>query len=204
MSLSPRLMVPLCAAILLSLAACSHGPAGLSQSTSPPSATAGAPASKPAPPMQPPPPTSDQRLAAALAQLGAKSGPRGEVLTLSGKALGPGASKLPSSVTTELQHVVAVLQDYPKADLMIDGYTDNRGSAQRNDRISLEHADAVKYALVKDGLEATRVTARGLGPADPVADNHTRAGREENRRTELVFSDSAGHFAAGESHKTSS
>ena len=82
--------------------------------------------------------------------------------------------------------MVTVLHEYPKTDLLIEGYTDNRGSEQWNNRLSLERAEAVQQALVAHGLSATRVRTVGLGSADPIADNGTREGREKNRRAELL------------------
>jgi len=188
-----------CAAVL-ALSACSHGSSSLSQAAQP----AAAPASKPAASLVPlPAPTPDERLAKALDRLGARHGARGEVLTLSSAEFGPGLTKLKANATTELQQVAKVLHDYPNADLLIEGYTDNRGNEHTDDKQSLERADAVKQSLMKDGLEVTRMTARGLGPADPVGDNKTPAGREENRRVELVFSDASGKFAASQGRSSS-
>lgn len=198
MRLSRHLLASSCAAVLLGLAACSHPSGSLGQA-------AAKPAAKPAEKLAPlPAPTTDERLALALDHLGARHGPRGEVLTLSSEHLGIAGAKLEPSVASELQQVVVVLRDYPKADVEIEGYTDNRGSKRVDDRLSFEHADTVKQTLIKDGLEATRLSAHGLGPDDPIADNHTRAGREQNRRVELVFSDSSGNFVSGQKRATSS
>jgi len=205
MRLSRYLLASSAAAMLLGLTACSHGSASLSQAMQPSAASSSAAKSSAnrAEKLAPlPAPTNDERLALALDHLGARHGPRGEVLTLSGEHLA--GAKLQSSVASELEHVAAVLRDYPKADVLIEGYTDSRGSKRIDDRLSLEQADTVKEALIKDGLEATRLSARGLGPDDPIADNHTRAGREENRRVELVFSDSSGNFAPAGKPSTSS
>lgn len=94
------------------------------------------------------------------------------------------------------RNMVTVLHDYPKTDLIIEGYTDNRGNEHRNDRLSLRRADAVRQALIARGVDEKRIRTRGLGSTNPVTDNHTGQGREENRRVELVFSDSAGRFAS--------
>lgn len=183
-------------ATLLSLTACSHSPWGAAQTTqaATPPAAAAKPAVTPIVPL--PAPTLDERLALALDRLGAKRGPRGEVLTLPDREFKHGQTQLELAAADELKHLVQVLRDYPKADLLVEGYTDNRGNEQRDERMSLERADVVKQTLVNDGVEATRISARGLGPADPIGDNATKAGREENRRVELVFSDSDGQFAA--------
>ncbi|HEV2286780.1 MAG TPA: OmpA family protein [Steroidobacteraceae bacterium] len=198
-----RLYSVLPCAAALALGACSHGSSSLTQAMQP-AAAAPAPAAKPAAALVPlPPPTSDERLTKALDQLGARHGARGEVLTLTSTEFGPGLTKLKANATAELQQVAKVLRDYPNADLLIEGYTDNRGNEHTNDKQSLERADAVKQSLMKDGLEVTRMTAHGLGPADPIGDNHTSAGREENRRVELVFSDASGKFAASQGHSAS-
>jgi outer membrane protein OmpA-like peptidoglycan-associated protein len=190
------LLMPACVATLLSLTACSHSPWGVTQTKQP--ATPPAAAAKPAaPPIIPlPAPTPDDRLALALAHLGAKPGPRGEVLTIPGHEFTHGQAKLQSAAADELKQLVTLLRDYPKADLIVEGYTDSRGNQHRGERMSLERADVVKQTLVNDGVEASRISAKGLGPADPIGDNATKAGREENRRVELVFSDSDGRFAA--------
>lgn len=183
-------------AMLLSLGACSHGPWGVAktaQAAAAPTAAAKPAAAQPMIPL--PAPTTDERLALALDHLGAKHGPRGEVLTLADREFTHGHTKLESAATKELKQLVQVLRDYPKADLIVEGYTDSRGSEHQDERMSLERADLVKQTLVNDGVAATRISARGLGPADPVGDNATKAGREENRRVELVFSDSGGRFA---------
>lgn len=138
----------------------------------------------------------DERLALALKHLGAQHGLQGEVLQLPNVSFGPGQAQFKAGTGTEVEQVVTLLRDYPKALLIIEGYTDNRGSEQLNDRLSLQRAKSVQQALVADGLNATRIRTRGLGSADPIADNDTREGRDKNRRVEVVFSNSAGTFAS--------
>jgi outer membrane protein OmpA-like peptidoglycan-associated protein len=140
--------------------------------------------------------TPDERLALALKHLGAQRGPQGEVLQLPNLSFGPSRAQFKAGTGTDVEQVVALLRDYPKALLLIEGYTDNRGSEQLNDRLSLQRAKSVQQALVADGLNATRIRMRGLGSTDPIADNGTREGRDKNRRVELVFSNSAGTFAS--------
>jgi outer membrane protein OmpA-like peptidoglycan-associated protein len=109
---------------------------------------------------------------------------------------GQARSKAGAGAGTDVTQVVALLHKYPNTLLLIDGYTDSRGSKALNDRLSLARAKSVEQALVADGLKATRIRTRGLGAADPIADNATRDGRDKNRRVELVFSNSAGTFAS--------
>jgi outer membrane protein OmpA-like peptidoglycan-associated protein len=161
----------------------------------PASASSSSTAASPSAP-SPPPATPDERLAVALRHLGAQSGPQGEVLRLPEVSFAPGQAEFKTGTGSDMQQVVALLRDYPNTLLIIEGYTDNRGSKQLNDRLALQRAKSLQQALVADGLKATRLRTRGLGPADPIADNDTREGREKNRRVELVFSNSAGTFAS--------
>lgn len=69
--------------------------------------------------------------------------------------------------------------------LMVEGHTDNVGSAASNQRLSQARAEAVRYALVKRGLPAERLTARGFGENKPLADNGSNEGRAKNRRIEF-------------------
>jgi outer membrane protein OmpA-like peptidoglycan-associated protein len=69
----------------------------------------------------------------------------------------------------------------------LDGYTDARGSRERNLKVSLLRAEALKKALVSRGVEKDRIEVKGLGPGNPVADNGTAAGRARNRRIEVVI-----------------
>jgi OOP family OmpA-OmpF porin len=69
--------------------------------------------------------------------------------------------------------------------IRVEGHTDNQGDAESNRRISQERAEAVKSYLVKKGVAAKRLEAKGVGPDRPVADNNTTKGREANRRIEF-------------------
>ncbi|MGH8232450.1 MAG: OmpA family protein, partial [Steroidobacteraceae bacterium] len=75
------------------------------------------------------------------------------------------------------------------------GHTDSRGSDSYNDALSQRRAEAVAQALESRGVDSSRIDAVGRGKALPVATNDTAAGRQQNRRVELVFSDTQGQFA---------
>ena len=81
--------------------------------------------------------------------------------------------------------------------VMIEGHTDSRGSDEYNEELSQRRAQAVEDALAFRGVDRDRVEAVGKGEGFPVASNDTRAGRQQNRRVEIVFSDQAGRFASG-------
>nr|WP_224080039.1 OmpA family protein [Cupriavidus laharis] len=68
----------------------------------------------------------------------------------------------------------------------VDGHTDDIGTAEYNQRLSLRRAEAVARVLVTAGFERRNIEVRGMGKRQPVADNRTAAGRAENRRASIV------------------
>jgi len=70
----------------------------------------------------------------------------------------------------------------------IQGYTDSVGSEDYNQALSERRAESVKSYLTAQGIGATRLTASGKGRSDPVADNDSASGRQQNRRVEVVIS----------------
>jgi outer membrane protein OmpA-like peptidoglycan-associated protein len=74
----------------------------------------------------------------------------------------------------------------PNIEVEIRGYTDNVGSKATNLKISAARANAVRNWLIMKGIDQRRITAKGLGPADPIGDNNVPAGRNMNRRVEFV------------------
>jgi outer membrane protein OmpA-like peptidoglycan-associated protein len=87
-----------------------------------------------------------------------------------------------------LDQVAKVLREHPEVDLMvIEGHTDNRGNAEANRKLSLARAESVKKYLVIEGVEESRLQARGFGPDQPIASNDTEKGRAANRRVEFII-----------------
>lgn len=106
-------------------------------------------------------------------------------VTLEGSSFASGSAELNKSAGEQLDKVVefaAVKQD---ANLTVTGYTDDRGDAQSNLKLSEARAEAVKAYLVQHGVAADRILARGEGAANPIADNKTAEGRAKNRRVEI-------------------
>lgn len=71
----------------------------------------------------------------------------------------------------------------------IQGHASSEGDAKRNKTLSDLRAKAVMAALVKDGVDASRMTAKGYGSEKPIADNKTEEGKEKNRRVEFLITD---------------
>jgi outer membrane protein OmpA-like peptidoglycan-associated protein len=86
-----------------------------------------------------------------------------------------------------LDELFSTLQAASGSRIEIGGHTDSRGRDSINLRISQQRADIIKSYLVKKGISADRITARGFGASEPVATNETEEGRQANRRTEVRF-----------------
>lgn len=85
----------------------------------------------------------------------------------------------------QLTEVLEYLQRHDELKAEIAGHTDNVGTDTHNLKLSQERAAAIRNYLINKGIKATRLTAKGYGAGQPVADNSTEAGRQLNRRTEL-------------------
>jgi outer membrane protein OmpA-like peptidoglycan-associated protein len=85
-----------------------------------------------------------------------------------------------------LNEIVKLLDGSPDLKLRVEGYTDNVGQAATNQALSEKRAQAVVSWLTAHGVDASRLAAKGLGQANPVADNATEEGRAKNRRVELA------------------
>ena len=81
--------------------------------------------------------------------------------------------------------VAQAMQTYPSLRVRVRGHTDNRGSAVRNQKLSLARAQAVKDFLVAEGVAAERIAVEGLGASEPIDTNQTAKGRANNRRIEF-------------------
>jgi len=102
---------------------------------------------------------------------------------------GTGAATLQPASEEQLTNIAAILRAYPQVKIRIGGYTDNTGDPAANLRLSEQRADNVMAELVRLGIDPARMTAKGYGAEDPIADNSTEEGRQKNRRISLRVTD---------------
>lgn len=81
---------------------------------------------------------------------------------------------------------VAGLEKWGNVNIEVAGHTDSRGSDEYNMVLSMERAEAVRNYLISKGIAADRLTSKGYGESQPIADNNTDEGRFKNRRVELI------------------
>ena len=132
--------------------------------------------------------TQAQQLQQELAALQAKQTDRGLVLTLGDVLFETGRADLRPGALRNLYPLVTFLQKYPERRVLIEGHTDNVGSESYNLDLSQRRADAVRDFLSQNGVNTAQIATRGYGKASPVASNDTAAGRQQNRRVELIIS----------------
>ena len=130
-----------------------------------------------------------------LADLQAKQTDRGVVVTMGDVLFDTGRATLKPGAVAVLDRLAAYLQANPQTRLLIEGHTDSTGSEATNEVLSQRRADAVASALIERGVSAQNLRAVGKGESLPVASNDTAAGRQQNRRVEVVLSDHDGRFA---------
>lgn len=132
-----------------------------------------------------------------LADLQAKQTDRGMVVTLGDVLFDTGQATLKPGADLAINRLATYLSANPDTKVMIEGHTDSRGSDSYNEALSERRADAVATVLESRGIPADRVQAVGRGKSFPVATNDSAEGRQQNRRVEIVFSDTSGRFAQG-------
>jgi len=136
-----------------------------------------------------------QALRQDLQSLQARDSARGPVVTLGGLLFAPGQATLYPGALRGVGQLAQVLQRHPQRRVLIEGFTDSQGPADANQALSQRRAEGVAQALVRQGVDATRIETQGHGEAYPVASNANAAGRQLNRRVEVLFSDEQGRIA---------
>lgn len=136
------------------------------------------------------------QLEADLAALQATKNDRGMTITLQDVVFDSGRAELQPGAMLTLDRLAEVLRNNPERRVQIEGFTDSQGGDAYNLDLASRRAAAVRSALVSRGVSIDRIEALAYGEAYPVATNDTAAGRQLNRRVEIVFSDAQGNVAA--------
>ena len=117
---------------------------------------------------------------------------RGLVMTLGDVLFDVNQADLKPGGILTVEKLAAFLAEYPGRRVMIEGFTDSTGAAEYNQALSERRALAVRTALLEKGIKSDRIEFRGYGKQYPVASNDTAAGRQLNRRVEIIISDETG------------
>ena len=113
---------------------------------------------------------------------------RGLIVSLSDVLFDFNQASLKPGAREKLAKVSGILLAYPTLHMNVEGHTDSIGTDEYNLKLSQRRADAVRDYLTSNGINAANVQAVGLGKDGPVASNDTAAGRQQNRRVEMVVS----------------
>ncbi len=116
---------------------------------------------------------------------------RGLIVNMNDVLFGFNKYNLKPEAREKLAKVSGILLAYPNLKLQVEGYTDNIGSDEYNQKLSEERANTVRDYLVSQSVQPAVITAEGYGKTHPIADNSTSSGRAENRRVQLVVSGNA-------------
>lgn len=119
---------------------------------------------------------------------------RGLIVSMSDVLFDTGKFSLKPGAREKLSKVAGILLSYPGLDIEVGGYTDSVGTDEMNQTLSENRAGSVRDYLVQQGVATSAITAKGFGEMQPVATNDNAAGRQQNRRVELLVSGEAiGH-----------
>ncbi|AUD05890.1 OmpA family protein [Spirosoma pollinicola] len=119
--------------------------------------------------------------------LATKNGQFPKVFTFDNLTFEPNLAQVTAQARSDVADLIQIMQAYPSLRIRIEGNTDSTGTDATNDPLSSERAEAVKQALIAGGIEPDRIATRERGDTKPVATNETEAGREKNRRIDVVI-----------------
>lgn len=122
-----------------------------------------------------------------LDEMHAKATDRGMVLTVGDLLFTSGKADLKAGATENLNRLVTFLNNYTDRSVMIEGYTDSTGSIDYNLGLSQRRADSVKFYLTSQGIDSGRLSSTGKGESNPIADNESASGRQQNRRVDVII-----------------
>lgn len=114
--------------------------------------------------------------------------PRGLVVTMADVLFDTGKYDVKPATREQLAKLTGILLAHPGLKLEVEGHTDSTGSDEVNQKLSEQRATTVRDYLIAQGLAADAISAKGFGKTAPIADNATAAGRQKNRRVELIVS----------------
>lgn len=129
-----------------------------------------------------------------MAELQAEQTDRGMVLTLGDVLFDLNQADLKSAGEQTIGRLAQFMREYENRRVRIEGYTDSTGSDTYNQQLSERRAESVRNALVNQGISSRRIEIKGYGEQYPVASNENSAGRQQNRRVEIVISDKDGNI----------
>ena len=98
-----------------------------------------------------------------------------------------GSAKINAKSNRQIKVTAALMNAFPKTNILLRGHTDNRGSATDNFQLSLARANSMGLALGALGIDTERIRVPGMGDAFPIASNNTDKGRKKNRRIEILL-----------------
>ncbi|MFT3969812.1 MAG: OmpA family protein [Micropruina sp.] len=137
-------------------------------------------------------PTASEKAERTLEEMGAKRTPDGWTLTLPETVLFDyNSADLRPDANNTLGRVAELLNHFSKAKIGVNGHTDNSGAADYNRDLSTRRATSVADALAADGVAKSRMTITGFGETRPIASNGSEAGKQKNRRVEIVLREAA-------------
>lgn len=119
--------------------------------------------------------------------LATKNGQTPRVFTFDNLTFETDSARITKQARPEVEALIQIMQAYPNLQIRIEGNTDSTGDDAINDPLSGKRAEVVKQALVQGGGAASRVSTRARGDRKPVASNQTAAGRQLNRRIDVVI-----------------
>ena len=111
---------------------------------------------------------------------------RGIVISLSDILFDVNRATLKPGAESNVRRIAAILQQYPDRQIAVEGHTDATGSDAYNQTLSEDRAASVRASLIAGGVPEGQITSRGFGKTQPVATNDTPAGRQQNRRVEII------------------
>jgi outer membrane protein OmpA-like peptidoglycan-associated protein len=126
-------------------------------------------------------------LSRELAELRAQETERGVVMTMGDVLFATGKAEVTAGAQRSIDKLADFLRKYPTRNVLIEGHTDSTGGTEANLKLSEQRADAIRDLLVARGVSADRIVTRGYGMQYPLVANDTDAGRQQNRRVEIVI-----------------